>query len=172
MVLQVQCVDCDNVTDLVDKRSIKMAKFKDNYRCKNCALNFKRKNNRIKLLKDHFNIDWNKTLKIYGHDYNNIQKTNKVFCRCLSCNKELTVVYKTPKSLFNTANRIRHKKCFKHNEITIIKSKMASKKYWNNNESYEIASQIVSGLWRDEAYRNKIISSLISADHSEKSDRS
>lgn len=169
--LKCSCELCHNLFTLKDKRSIKSAK--DGFICRDCSLNKQRLNKRIELLKSHDNILWDKTKEKYGYDFTNIKPRNNVLCSCIECGKELEIQYRGAVDLSKKASRARHKKCFKHTKESIIKSAKASRKYWSNPESHNLASSIISGLWQDVNFRNRVVSSLLARDdYNDRSKRS
>lgn len=156
--LKILCKVCNKLFTLKDKRSIK--KSHNGFICRNCSLARNRLQNRIKLLKDAPNILWNETKNKYGHTYINIKMRDQVICKCIKCGNPTEIQYRGPNDLLKKSTRARHKKCFEHSKKALQKSTSASRKYWSNPESHELASSIIAGLWRDKEFRNKVVSSL------------
>lgn len=157
--LEIPCKGCNKLFTLRDKRAIKKAQ--NGFMCRDCSLSKIKLQNRIAILRNAPNILWNETKNKYGYNYVNIGMRDPVICKCTKCQKPVEIQYRGANDLLKKSQRVKHKKCFEHSEEALQKSISASKRYWSRPESYELASSIVSGLWRDSEFRNKVVSSLL-----------
>jgi len=164
--LTTPCKKCNELFTLKDRRAIKKAQ-NNGFTCRNCSLAENKLQNRIKTLKTAPNVLWSTTKNKYGYDYTNIRMRNPVICKCIKCKKQVEIQYRGANDLLKKLHRVKHKKCFEHSEKVLQKSILASKEYWSKPESHELASSIISGLWRDTDFRNKVVSSLLERENKE-----
>ncbi len=159
--MHVECQHCGVERFLRDNRSVRKALQQTLYTCPTCLKRIAERQELLTLA-----VDWSETAKRFGHGYESMPQRGRLVVSCARCQQPLELVYRGPSALKKQIGKATHKKCFRHDADTAQKCVSISAGYWENQESYKLASAIACGLWRDPNYRAKVTETLLTNSNS------